>query len=136
MVLATSDSATYVFDQGTFALRQTIPHGGHISVANGVLYIADSGGTLRAYIAGPERRLVVQSDAGNIGDPTPMLYGTNLLLRGLAVTTGLASAVALSNGVRSVVTAWAGTGSVPAGGRGNSVSFVITNDSSLTWRED
>ena len=37
------------------------------------------------------------------------------------------------NGVRAVCTGWTGTGSVPAAGDGDSVSFCITNDSSITW---
>ena len=37
------------------------------------------------------------------------------------------------NGVRAVCTGWTGTGSVPAFGDGNAVTFCITNDSSITW---
>ena len=35
--------------------------------------------------------------------------------------------------VRAVCTGWTGTGSAPASGEGNSVTFVITEDSSITW---
>ena len=38
-----------------------------------------------------------------------------------------------AKGVRAVCTGWTGTGSVPASGEGNSVTFVITEDSSITW---
>ncbi len=37
------------------------------------------------------------------------------------------------NGVRAVCTGWTGTGSVPAARDGDSVTFCITNDSSITW---
>ena len=38
-----------------------------------------------------------------------------------------------SGGVRAVCTGWTGTGSVPASGDLDSVTFTITEDSSLTW---
>ena len=37
-----------------------------------------------------------------------------------------------AGGVRAVCTGWTGTGSVPASGEGDSVTFVITEDSSIT----
>jgi hypothetical protein len=37
------------------------------------------------------------------------------------------------DGVRAVCTGWTGTGSVPASGEGSSATFVITEDSSITW---
>ena len=38
-----------------------------------------------------------------------------------------------ANGVRAICTGWSGTGSVPASGDGDTVTFCITNDSSITW---
>jgi hypothetical protein len=38
-----------------------------------------------------------------------------------------------AGGVRAVCTGWTGTGSVPASGEGDSVTFIITEDSSITW---
>ena len=72
--------------------------------------------------------LIVVSDQG-----TPMpAVGDNLFNSDAEVT---ASVVAPdpAGGVRAVCTGWTGTGSVPATGEGNSVTFVITEDSSITW---
>ena len=65
------------------------------------------------------------------GTPTPAT-GDNLFNSDAEVT---ASVVAPdpAGGVRAVCTGWTGTGSVPASGNSNSVSFVITADSSITW---
>ena len=47
-----SAANTYVFDLASHQLLQTIPFGGSLSVANGMLYIAGQDGWLRAYVAG------------------------------------------------------------------------------------
>lgn len=44
-----------------------------------------------------------------------------------------ATAPEAENGTRRVCSGWTGTGSVPASGTGTNASFVITEDSSLTW---
>ena len=53
VLIAASSSATYVFDLCTFALRQTLPVGGYLTLANGVLYIATGNGQLYAYSSVP-----------------------------------------------------------------------------------
>ena len=65
------------------------------------------------------------------GTPTPAV-GDNLFNSDAEVT---ASVVAPdpAGGVRAVCTGWTGTGSIPASGEGDSVTFVITEDSSITW---
>jgi uncharacterized repeat protein (TIGR01451 family) len=47
-VFAGGQANTYLFERASFALRQQIPHGGALSLANGQLYIA-SAMTLHAY---------------------------------------------------------------------------------------
>ena len=58
VLLAASSSKTYVFDLCTFNLRQALPVGGYLSLANGVLYVAGSGGQLYAYSSAPPLRII------------------------------------------------------------------------------
>ena len=53
VLITASSSETYVFDLCTGNLRQTLPVGGYLSFANGVLYVAGAGGQLYAYAAAP-----------------------------------------------------------------------------------
>src|SRR5581483_7085642 len=48
-LLMASSTATYIFDLGSHQLVQTIPYGGQLSIAGGILYIAGGDGWLRAY---------------------------------------------------------------------------------------
>jgi len=52
-LFVSSPSATYIFDLASYQLRQTIPYGGPLSLANGWLYIAGQDGELRAYTVSP-----------------------------------------------------------------------------------
>ncbi|MBI4327961.1 MAG: hypothetical protein HY674_22250 [Chloroflexi bacterium] len=63
-------------------------------------------------------------------DPAPGLHGFPV---GSSVTASVASPVEDAPGVRRVLTGWTGTGSVPATGAGNSVTFDLTGISVLTW---
>ena len=65
------------------------------------------------------------------GTPTPAV-GDNLFSSDAEVTASV-EAPNPAGGVRAVCTGWTGTGSVPASGEGDSVTFVITEDSSITW---
>jgi hypothetical protein len=65
--------------------------------------------------------------------PTPQDYGTNLYLRGTGITNSVTTPADEAGGVRYLCTGWTGTGSVPAAGASNSVTFTITNNSTLTW---
>jgi hypothetical protein len=49
VLIAASSSATYVFDLCSGNLRQKLPVGGYLSLANGVLYVASSNGQLSSY---------------------------------------------------------------------------------------
>jgi Tol biopolymer transport system component len=48
-VLVATDSATYIFDKASFALRTRLPVGGSLSYAAGTLYIVDPSGNLLTY---------------------------------------------------------------------------------------
>ncbi len=65
------------------------------------------------------------------GTSTPAV-GDNLFNSDAEVTASV-TAPDPAGGVRAMCTGWTGTGSVPASGEGNSVTFVITEDSSITW---
>ena len=72
--------------------------------------------------------LVVVSEKGT---PTPAA-GDNIYNSDAEVTASVAAPDPVG-GVRAVCTGWTGTGSVPASGERDSVHFVITEDSSITW---
>src|SRR5206468_2877603 len=104
-----------------------------ISLANNTLYIASGTSNLEAYSASNLWKFIVKSSATAYGSPSPHPYGTNYVLSNSLVTNTVASPVAGGTGTRYLVTGWTGTGSVPAIGNTNFVSFVATNESALTW---
>ena len=58
VLIVASSSKTYVFDLCTYNLRQTLPVGGYLSLANGVLYVAAGTGQLYAYSSVPPFNIV------------------------------------------------------------------------------
>jgi len=67
------------------------------------------------------------------GSPSPGV-GTHYYNSGSQVTASVSSPVTGPSGTRYVCTGWAGTGDVPASGEGTSVSFTITQNSTITWQ--
>jgi hypothetical protein len=133
VLIVGSGTQTYVFDLLNFSLRQTIPVGGLISLANNVLYVATSSGVLYAYSAGPDYQLVVRSSSGLFGNPTPFSYGTNFVSAGASIAPSVSSPTPAANGTRYVATGWTGTGAVPASGASNVTQFILNQNSTLTW---
>ena len=76
----------------------------------------------------PDVTLAVASAFGN---PSPTA-GTHSLVYGDSVSASVTAPEAV-DGTRRVCTGWSGSGSLPANGTGTTVSFVITNDSTLVW---
>jgi len=68
------------------------------------------------------------------GVPLPQSYGLHMLLPGVTASNSVPSIVVASNGVRYVCTGWTGTGDIPATGQTNSVVFMVTTNSLLTWQ--
>ncbi len=70
---------------------------------------------------------------GGAGDPEPS--GTTWWLRGSSVTAYVISPYydSYPDGVRDVCTGWAGSGSTPASGSNDTVSFVINVNSAIFW---
>lgn len=66
------------------------------------------------------------------GSPNPGV-GVHSYNGGQYVTCNVSSPVAAANGSLWACTGWTGTGSVPATGAVNSVTFNFTQDSSITW---
>jgi hypothetical protein len=64
------------------------------------------------------------------GTPTP---ASGWYDSGASVTASIGSPVAGPTGTRYVCTGWTGTGSVPSSGTSTSVTFTITQASSITW---
>jgi hypothetical protein len=132
-LMVSSSSATYVFDLSTFELIQTLPIGGYLSLANGVVYVAAPNGELYAYSSGHDITLTVSANGPEWGNPDPFTYGTNWIVEGRSIAPSVTSPVPGPDGTRYVVDGWTGTGSAPPTGTSNSLRFVITNDSNLTW---
>ncbi|HLN88777.1 MAG TPA: hypothetical protein VK253_01815, partial [Candidatus Binatia bacterium] len=63
--------------------------------------------------------------------PSPTV-GAHSYLEGTSVTASVTSPVS-EGSLAWTCTGWTGTGSVPASGSGSSVTFTITQDSSITW---
>lgn len=68
------------------------------------------------------------------GTPDPAV-GAHIIPYGESVTATVAASVfsGANNATRYDLVGWTGTGSVPATGSGNEVTFTQTEDSSLTW---
>ncbi|HOL68240.1 MAG TPA: hypothetical protein PKX93_12360, partial [bacterium] len=66
------------------------------------------------------------------GSPNPGV-GIHYYNTGTQVTASVTSPVDAGSGVRYVCTGWTGTGDVPASGTATSVTFTITNNSTITW---
>ncbi|MBU0679337.1 MAG: hypothetical protein KJ626_14655, partial [Verrucomicrobia bacterium] len=69
----------------------------------------------------------------NADTPSPYPYGTNTVLAGTPVTESVTSPTTPVGGLRYISTAWLGTGDVPLFGQTTTVSFVLTQPSSITW---
>ena len=81
--------------------------------------------------------LVVAGNSAAHGASSPHDYGTNVVsvpLSGLLMTNTVVTPADEAEGVRYVCMGWTGSGSVPEVGTSNSVSFVLDEDSSLTWQ--
>jgi hypothetical protein len=104
-----------------------------ISLANNTLYISSGTSNVEAYSASNLFKFVVKSSSNPYGSPSPHYYGTNYVLSDSVVTNFIPSPIAAGTTTRYLVTGWSGTGSVPSSGNTNFVSFVATNESSLTW---
>ena len=70
--------------------------------------------------------------SSNYGSPSPPT-GTNTYLHGTTINASVSSPVSGLTGIRYVCSGWTGTGSVPASGSTNSLTFTITQNSTLTW---
>jgi len=132
-LIISSATNSYIFDLFTFAIKQQIPVGGYLSLANGILYIATSTGDLYSFSSGSDVKLTVSANGTQFGSPTPFAYGTNWIFQNSSITSSVPSPVSGPSGTRYIVTGWTGTGSTPPSGATNTVSFVITNNSTLTW---
>jgi parallel beta-helix repeat protein/predicted outer membrane repeat protein len=77
----------------------------------------------------PINILTVESEYGS---PTPPV-GRYYVKWGLTITASVDSSVPAGGGTCYACVGWTGTGSAPPGGSTNSVTFTITENSSITW---
>ncbi len=68
------------------------------------------------------------------GAPVPDGYGIRTNYTGRILTNQVEEVVSTAAGTRQVCMGWTGTGSVPAVGATTSVTFTITNDSTVVWQ--
>jgi len=87
-----------------------------------------SGGSYTAYYQAVQRKLTVSSVHGS---PSPAV-GDHLYDDGSSVTCSVSSPVT-EGGTTYVCTGWTGSGSVQSSGTSTTVTFAITQDSSITW---
>lgn len=92
---------------------------------SGLITVSTSGSVTGSYKT--QYYLTVTSDHGT---PTPASGWRD---SGASVTASVGSPVDGSTGTRYVCTGWTGTGSVPSSGTSTSVTFTITQASSITW---
>jgi hypothetical protein len=108
-------------------------YGSKISLANNTLFISSGDSSVYAFSAANLLRFTVTNNGSAYGNPSPNSYGPNYVLLNTTVTNTVTSPVSLGANARSIVTGWTGGGSIPASGTTNSVTFVATSDSQLTW---
>jgi parallel beta-helix repeat protein len=87
-----------------------------------------SGGTYTAHYQAVQHSLTVSSAHDS---PSPSV-GIHTYNDGSSVTCSVTSTV-VEGGVSYTCTGWSGTGSVPSSGSVTSVTFTITQDSTMTW---
>ncbi len=111
---------------------------GAFSVSNGTGYYstgtntAGTGTVFRAVQAG-FLELFIDGSPQQHGTSSPYAYGSSGVASNSVVTNSVNTPADEDNGVRYACIGWSGTGSVPAGGSSNQVSFLMTNASRLTW---
>lgn len=79
-----------------------------------------------------ESELVYLDVISEHGTPSPV-PGRHFFVPNTLVNATCPASVSGGEGIRYICTGWTGTGSVPASGSTNAVSFNITMNSSITW---
>jgi hypothetical protein len=142
-LIVSSSTNTYMIDLQTGALAQTIPYGGPVSVANGVIFIAGSDGTLRAFRPNTVNMNLAADDSGALTADGYAATGQTLnLTLGFAPAPGQTLTIINNTGSDPI----SGTFSnLPNGGTvsltfgGTAYSFVVDyaggdgNDLTLTY---
>ncbi|MEK7753431.1 MAG: LamG-like jellyroll fold domain-containing protein, partial [Acidobacteriota bacterium] len=82
----------------------------------------------------PQARLTIEGSPAPAGAASPLSYGLHHVLLGSVIANSVEEFAAGSDGVRYQCTGWTGAGDVPVSGDGRSVSFMVTQDSTLTWK--
>ena len=111
--------------ENTPAGTENTPAGTENTPAGSETYAGDGDVFLLVFTTAPALTVV-----STYGSPSPS--GTTTYDSGTSVTASVTSPVAGPAGTQYVCTGWTGTGSV-ASGTGTSVTFMITQDSSISW---
>lgn len=122
------DGTAQVFDYGPFDITGATLPSGRIGLFSWAMSRMEFDWVRVEGIEGLP--LIVTSPYGN---PNPA-SGLNGFAPGTPVEASAGSPIEESPGLRRVATGWTGTGSVPASGSGDSVTFTLNTISSLTWQ--
>ena len=76
---------------------------------------------------------VVSGSPGGYGSPLPYGYSTQIVMLGRAITNSVTNSVDVPPGTNYQCAGWSGSGSVPSSGTSNSVTFMLSSESVLTW---
>lgn len=85
------------------------------------------------FIIVPAMSLMVTGTPSFISTTSPD-YGEHLFSSGKVIQASAPASTTPSNGMRWACSGWVGTGSVPASGNSNAVTFALTAPSTLTWQ--
>jgi hypothetical protein len=100
----------------------------------GITYPDDSSGNMVVYGDGNMHISNASVDYFTVSSPYDSPTPTSGWFNdGTNITETVTSPVAGPTGTQYVCTGWTGTGSVPASGTATSVTFTITQPSSITW---
>jgi hypothetical protein len=136
-LLVSSADATYIFHLGTGTLMQKLNRGGHLSIADGVLYIASVGAVYTYRLTAPAATpsapdLDAASDTGasdtdNLTSDTTPTFTGNAAPPGATVTL-FSDGVAVGTGVADAGGAWSITASALATGTHRITAAVLGAD--------
>ncbi len=133
LIASTTPGNVFVFNRTNFtAHHQRIDNASRFALANNVLYISASSNVM-AFSAEALWKFTVKATGVPYDFPEPYPLGTNYAFTNVLITETIESPLVVQFKTRHRLLGWTGQGSVPAAGTSNTVSFVITNDSELTW---
>ena len=124
------DGKVYCLDAVTGAFVWSYTTGDNVdsspAVAGGMVYVGSY--DRKVYAFGPTMLQLAVVSAYDSPSPT-----SGVFTYGTSITASVTSPVTGPAGTQYVCTGWTGAGDVPASGTGTTLTFTITQNSSITW---